>query len=660
MAPKRTTRANPATTTTTTTTSVTNAQLEALIKQGVSKALAAHDAGRNTNGDDSHVSRTDLKKKMTDKYYLRFEMKKLEFELYNLKVKGTDVIGYNQRFKELALLCVRMFPEESEKIERYVGGLPDMIHESVVASNPKTMQEAIKMATELIDKKIHSFAEHQTETKTKQGDNQQQQQQNKRQNTSKDYATGSREKKPYDGSKPLCAKCNYHHDGPCASKCHKCNKVGHFTHDCRSTANVNTTNNQRANETGQKPTCYECGAQGHFKRDFPKLKKQPCDQGNKTRLNIISYAKTQKYMLKGCHVFLAHVTTKETEDKLEKKRLKDVTIVQDFPEVFPEDLPGLPSTRQVEFQIYLIPEDMDQDSADMMATSKVPMLKLGEFEIWRMRIEQYIQMMDYALWEVIENGATLPKTHVVEDAKQLLEAVEKRFGRNAATKKTQRTLLKQQFENFSAPSSEMLDQTFDMLQKLVSQLELLGEKFSQEDVNQNLLRSLSPEWNTHVVVWRNKADLDTMSMDDLYNNLKVQPHSPQLTHKDLEQIHPDDMEEMDLRWQMAMLTMRPEEEGPNYALMAYTSSSYDSKIVNNCKKGLGYENYNLVPPPYTENFMPPKPDLSFTGLDEFANKPVVENYEANSSEKEPKVVRKNNDALIIEECVSDNEEEEMT
>ncbi|GJY75451.1 putative ribonuclease H-like domain-containing protein [Tanacetum coccineum] len=188
-------------------------------------------------------------------------------------------------------------------------------------------------------------------------------------------------------------------------------------------------------------------------------------------------------------------------------------------------------------------KDMDQDSAHMVVASKVPMLKPGEYEIWRMRIEQYIQMIDYALWEVIENGATLPKTKIMEgvmtempitsaeekaqrrlevkarstlmmgipnehqlkfnsikDAKKLLEAVEKRFGGNATTRKTQRNLLKQQYENFTAPSSEMLDQTFDRLQKLVSQLELLDEKLSQEDVNQKLLRSLSPEWNTHVEV----------------------------------------------------------------------------------------------------------------------------------------------------------------
>nr|GFA11683.1 putative reverse transcriptase domain-containing protein [Tanacetum cinerariifolium] len=79
------------------------------------------------------------------------------------------------------------------------------------------------------------------------------------------------------------------------------------------------------------------------------------NRGNETRLNIISYAKIQKYIQRGCHVFLAHITTKEMEDKSEKKRLEDVPIVQNFPEVFPEDFPGLPPTRKVEFQIDLMP-----------------------------------------------------------------------------------------------------------------------------------------------------------------------------------------------------------------------------------------------------------------------------------------------------------------
>ncbi|GKE19705.1 putative reverse transcriptase domain-containing protein, partial [Tanacetum coccineum] len=249
MAPKRTTRSTPVATTITTTT-VTNAQLKAMIDQGVIAALAARDADRSMNGDEIHNSgmgvrrndisncsmenqimfstctllgsaltwwnsdvRTvghdvayamtwaDLKKTMTEKYCPRTEIKKIE---------------------ELALLYVRMFPEEFDKIERYVGGLPDMIHESLVASKPKILQEAIEIATELMDNKIRTFLER------------------------------SCEKKRYGGSKPLCPKCNYHHDGP--PKCHK---------------------------AGQKPTCYECGAQGHFKRDCPKLKNNK--RGNQSR-----------------------------------------------------------------------------------------------------------------------------------------------------------------------------------------------------------------------------------------------------------------------------------------------------------------------------------------------------------------------------------------
>ncbi|GJX63752.1 putative reverse transcriptase domain-containing protein [Tanacetum coccineum] len=265
---------------------MTNAQLKALIDKGIANALAARDASRNQNGKDSHDSGTGVRRqaplarectypdfmKCKPLYFkARGEIKKLEAEIWNLKVKGTDVVSYNQHFQELALMCARMFPEESDKIEKYVGGLPDMIHGSVMASKPKTMQDAIEFATELMDKKIRTFAERQSENKRKQDDNQQQQQ-NKRQNTGRAYAAGSGEKKPYGGSKPLCSKCNYHHDGQCAPKCHKCNRVGHLARDCRSTANANTANNQRGTRAGQKPTCYECGAQGHFKRDCPKLK----------------------------------------------------------------------------------------------------------------------------------------------------------------------------------------------------------------------------------------------------------------------------------------------------------------------------------------------------------------------------------------------------
>ncbi|GJY61200.1 reverse transcriptase domain-containing protein, partial [Tanacetum coccineum] len=94
---------------------------------------------------------TNLKNMMTDKYCPRGEIKKLEVEMWNLKVIGTDAISYNQHFQELTLICFRMFPEESDKIEKYVSGFPDMIHGSVMASKPKTMQDAIEFATELMD-----------------------------------------------------------------------------------------------------------------------------------------------------------------------------------------------------------------------------------------------------------------------------------------------------------------------------------------------------------------------------------------------------------------------------------------------------------------------------------------------------------------------------
>nr|GFD26367.1 hypothetical protein [Tanacetum cinerariifolium] len=117
---------------------------------------------------------------------------------------------------------------EADKIKKYVGGLPDMIRGSVVASKSKTMQEAIEIATELMDKKVRTFAERETASKRKlentsrttRNHQQQQQQQhsNKRQNTGRVYTAASGGKKQYGGYKPLCAKCNYHHDGPCAPK----------------------------------------------------------------------------------------------------------------------------------------------------------------------------------------------------------------------------------------------------------------------------------------------------------------------------------------------------------------------------------------------------------------------------------------------------------
>ncbi|GJV06451.1 reverse transcriptase domain-containing protein [Tanacetum coccineum] len=134
----------------------------------------------------------------------------------------------------------------------------DMIHGEVMAFKPNTMQDAIEFVTILMDKKISTPAERQVENKRKldntSKNNQNQQQPNKRQNTSRAYTAGHGEKKHYGGSKPLCSKCDYHHDGPCAPKCHK---------------------------VSQKATCYECGNQGHYRNGCPERKNQ--NHENQTR-----------------------------------------------------------------------------------------------------------------------------------------------------------------------------------------------------------------------------------------------------------------------------------------------------------------------------------------------------------------------------------------
>ncbi|GJR42002.1 ribonuclease H-like domain-containing protein [Tanacetum coccineum] len=259
---------------------------------------------------------------------------------------------------------------------------------------------------------------------------------------------------------------------------------------------------------------------------------------------------------------------------------------------------------------------MDQDSTHMMAASKVPMLKPENGNV--PPITKVIEGVETTIApttaeekakrrlefkEISTLLMSIPNEHqlkfnCIKDAKSLLQAVEKRFEGNAVTKKTQRNLLKQQYENFTASSLEVLDQTFDRLQKLISQLEIHGESISQEDVNQKFLRSLSPEWNTHTIVKGtsssstntqnvafvssnstnstngavntalgattastqattvNSTTIDNLSDAVIYAFFASQPNSLQLDNEDLQQIHPDDLEEMDLRWQMAMLTMR--------------------------------------------------------------------------------------------------------
>ncbi|GJT63983.1 putative reverse transcriptase domain-containing protein [Tanacetum coccineum] len=227
-----------------------------------------------------------LKKKMTDKYCPRGEIKKLEIKLWNLKVKGNDVPAYTKCFQELTLICTKFVANETEKVDKYISGLPDNIYGNVKSARPKTLDETIELANDLMDQKLRTYAERQSDNKRKADDSSRnnhghQQQPFKRQNVAKVYNMGTGERKPYGGSLPKCTKCHLHHNGPCTQKCHKCNKVGHFARDCRSTGNTNVANTQKGNGAAPKGNgCFECGAPGHFKRDCPKLKNKDGGNGN--------------------------------------------------------------------------------------------------------------------------------------------------------------------------------------------------------------------------------------------------------------------------------------------------------------------------------------------------------------------------------------------
>ncbi|GJR15661.1 putative reverse transcriptase domain-containing protein [Tanacetum coccineum] len=398
MTPKRTA-------TTTTTTVVTDAQLKALITRGVADALAEIEANRTSeNGDDSHNSGTGSRRTKR-------------------AACGTDVESYSQRFQELALMCDRMFPEESDVIEKYVGGLPDMIHGSVMASEPKTMQDAIEFATELMDQKIlkrnltedlNLCAPSATITITGSV--------LPNAPTARGLAIRPGTAKaslllPITTREP---KGNQAKNGNVVARAYAVGTVGKNP-DANVVTGTFLLNNSYASilfDTGADrsfvstafsslidilPTTLDHGydielADGRIIRvntlirgctlnflNHPfnidlmpvemgsfdviigmdwlskyhvvvicdeKLVRVPfrneilifhgdgSDNGYESRLNIISCTKIQKYLLKGCPVFLAHVTTKKIEDKSEKKRLEDVSTVREFPKIFPEDLSG--------------------------------------------------------------------------------------------------------------------------------------------------------------------------------------------------------------------------------------------------------------------------------------------------------------------------------
>ncbi|GJR21690.1 putative reverse transcriptase domain-containing protein [Tanacetum coccineum] len=346
------------------------------------------------------------------------QIRTLGLEAYSMtwEVKGINVPTYTEHFQELTLICTKFVANETEKVDKYISGLPDNIYGNVKSARPKTLDETIELANNLMDQKLHTYAERQSDNKRKADDSSRnnhghQQQPFKRQNVAKVYNMGTGEKKPYGGSLRKFIKFYFHHNGPCTQKCHKCNKVGHFARDCRSSSNTNVANTQKGNGVNPKGNgCFECGALGHFKRDCPKLKNKDGGngstqgwvyavgnaekKGNASRdpdSNVVTNLMPVELgsfdviigmdWLRRCHavivcdeklvrvpygnetlIFCGNESNNGEKSRypprkgrqVKGKHTNDVPIVRDFPEVFPEDLPCLPPTRPVEFQIDLI------------------------------------------------------------------------------------------------------------------------------------------------------------------------------------------------------------------------------------------------------------------------------------------------------------------
>ncbi|GJU16103.1 putative ribonuclease H-like domain-containing protein [Tanacetum coccineum] len=206
-----------------------------------------------------------------------------------------------------------------------------------------------------------------------------------------------------------------------------------------------------------------------------------------------------------------------------------------------------------------------QQAPHTVSTIKLPILKKGEYDIWAMKMEHYLAHTDYPIWEVIQRGnghvsvstdtngvikvlppktaeeilarererkarttllMALPEDHLAKfhkmtDAKEMWEAIKSRFGGNDESKKMQKYILKQQFEGFSVSNSEGLHKGYDRFQSLLSQLEIHGAGVSTEDANQKFLRSLPSAWSQVSLIMRTKPGVDSLSFDDLYNNLRV-------------------------------------------------------------------------------------------------------------------------------------------
>nr|GEW75607.1 reverse transcriptase domain-containing protein [Tanacetum cinerariifolium] len=305
------------------------------------------------NEKANRITWTKLKRLLTNKYCPQTEIKKMENEFYNLSVKGNDLKTYVRRFQELVVLWTNIVPNNEKLKEVFIGGLPRSIKGNVTASKPQTLEEAINITQRLMDQvtkhnSIQGTNDHKRKSEDKRNTssnnnyrnnyqniynnrtNDFRQQQNRRPETFRSYVATPTKKRRYTGNRPLCQRCTLHHTGPC-------------TISFDVVIGMDWLSKYHA-----KIICDEKVV--HIPIEDETLIIQ--SNQSRTRLSLISFIKTERYISRGCQVFIAQVMEKKSDEK----RLENIPVDREFPDVFPEELLGLPLVRQVEFHIDLTHE----------------------------------------------------------------------------------------------------------------------------------------------------------------------------------------------------------------------------------------------------------------------------------------------------------------